>query len=81
MVGLEAFHYQGSLLLYGHLHNSDEEIYFQECIRDMRWNTDGNVRAYNVGCMMPCMGYEPRTLTEIIDYRAGSERLNYEQKQ
>lgn len=35
------------------------------------------LRAYNVGCMMPYMNYEPRTLEEIV---VGSERFNNEQK-
>lgn len=28
---------------------------------------DSILRAYNVGCMMPYMDYEPRTLVEIIE--------------
>lgn len=35
------------------------------------------LRAYNVGCMMPYMNYEPRTLEEIV---IESERFYNEQK-
>ena len=28
---------------------------------------DSILRAYNVGCMMPYMEYEPRTLEEIVE--------------
>lgn len=66
-------HY-GSILLYGHVHNSGEEYYFRKCLREMNKEDffghrtgDGILRAYNVGCMMPYMSYEPRTLTEIIE--------------
>ena len=76
-------HY-GSILLYGHVHNSVEEYYFKKCLCEMnteaffdRRNGDKLLRAYNVGCMMPYMNYEPRTLEEIV---VGSERFNNEQK-
>ena len=70
-------HY-GAILLYGHVHNSIEEYYFKKCLREMN-NEDffgrraGNkiLRAYNVGCMMPYMNYEPQTLKEIIDNAGG----------
>ena len=65
-------HY-GSILLYGHVHNSIEEYYFRKCLRDMNNEDffdkragDKILRAYNVGCMMPYMDYEPRSLTEIV---------------
>lgn len=66
-------HYD-SILLYGHVHNSIEESYFQKCLREMNNDVffgdkvgDSILRAYNVGCMMLYMDYEPRTLAEIID--------------
>lgn len=64
----------GTIHLYGHLHNSKEEFYFQKCLKEM--NSDvffdrraGNkmLKAYNVGCMMPYMDYVPRTLSEIVE--------------
>lgn len=69
-------HY-GSILLYGHVHASAEEFYFRKCLREMRdaafFESDRALRAYNVGCMMPYMDYEPRTLAEIIDRCERSE--------
>lgn len=38
---------------------------------------DKLLRAYNGGCMMPYMNYEPRTLEEIV---VGSEKFNNAQK-
>lgn len=76
-------HYS-SILLYGHVHNSVEEYYFKKCLCEMntevffdRRKGDKLLRAYNVGCMMPYMNYEPRTLDEIV---IGSERFYNEQK-
>lgn len=60
--------------LYGHTHNTYENEFYQECLR--RLNIENLtrsekcydiVRAYNVGCMMPYMNYEPRTLKEILN--------------
>ena len=72
------------ILLYGHIHNSIEEYYFKKCLREMN-NEDffdrragGEVlRAYNVGCMMPYMNYEPQTLDEITK---GYKRFYHEQE-
>ncbi len=66
--------HRGSILLYGHVHDSIEEYYFKKCLREMN-NKDffGNaagervLQAYNVGCMMPYMDYAPRTLDEIVE--------------
>lgn len=67
--------HKGTILLYGHTHNSVEEAYFQNCLQGMRESEELSLRrhggmkiqAYNVGCMMPYMNYEPRTLKEIIE--------------
>ncbi len=66
--------HHGSILLYGHVHNSIEEYYFRKCLREMnnddffgRRAGDRVLRAYNVGCMMPYINYEPRSLAEIVD--------------
>ncbi len=65
--------HRGSILLYGHVHNSIEEYYFKKCLREMdnedffnRRDGEEVLRAYNVGCMMPYMDYEPKSLTEIV---------------
>ena len=66
--------HRGTIHLYGHTHNTKEHTFFQECLR--QFNLMGFerpdacpelARAYNVGCMMPYMNYEPRTLEEIIN--------------
>ncbi|MCR5639743.1 MAG: metallophosphoesterase [Lachnospiraceae bacterium] len=62
---------RGTILLYGHTHNSPEDAYFQQCLAgmcqdDCRHIYKEPVRAINVGCMKPWMGYEPRTLKEIL---------------
>ncbi|MCQ2540291.1 MAG: metallophosphoesterase [Acetatifactor sp.] len=60
------------VLLYGHTHDSAEDTYFQKCIHEMNQNDcrhagDGDIKAYNVGCMKPYMDYTPRTLAEIME--------------
>lgn len=62
--------------LYGHLHNTDEERLYRECLgrvneyfaeKGTKGYTDcPPARAYNVGCMIPYIDYTPRTLKEII---------------
>ena len=66
--------HRGVILLYGHTHNGVEEAFFQKCLADMnaseklslRRHGGQEIRAFNVGAMMPRMRYEPRTLKEII---------------
>ena len=64
--------HRGSILLYAHTHNTVEEAFFQKCIKELNENKKLDVqggkpiRAINVGCMMPYMNYEPRTLKEIL---------------
>ena len=66
--------HRGTIHLYGHTHNTPEDTFFQECLRQLNLNNIQNsvkcpelARAYNVGCMMPYMNYEPRTLKEILN--------------
>lgn len=75
--------HKGTILLYGHTHNSAENIFFRECIQRMNESEElslrrrggEKIRAYNVGCMMPYMNYEPRTLREILtaDFESAGE--------
>lgn len=63
---------KGTILLYGHTHNSAEDVYFQKCLTGMEANNcrhvgDKPIQAYNVGCMKPWIDYEPRSLKEIIE--------------
>ena len=67
--------HRGSILLYGHTHNSVEDRFFQNCIAQMNERDDLNLFAQggtpmlsiNVGCMHPWIAYEPRTLEEILE--------------
>lgn len=55
-------HYHGAIMLYGHVHNSEEEDLTQEYRRGLE--TKGiPCKMYNVGCMLH--NYTPRTLEEI----------------
>lgn len=56
-----------SVCLYGHVHNSVEEKYYQEFIQ--RLNEEYNIKcvAKNVGCMLDYMNYTPKTLKEILN--------------
>lgn len=71
---------KGSILLYGHTHNSAEDDYYQRCLSEMISNDCGQVyktevMALNVGCMKPWINYEPRTLKEIIDLKKEEIKL------
>lgn len=58
--------HRGSVLLYGHVHNTREEKLFQDACKHIAETTDVPMNCYNVGCMLPYMNYTPRTLEEII---------------
>ncbi|MCH5267535.1 MAG: metallophosphoesterase [Lachnospiraceae bacterium] len=65
--------HRGWILLYGHLHQSGEDRYFQKVIAEMnredfeaRVPRSTPISAHNVGCMLPYMDFEPRTLEEIV---------------
>lgn len=59
--------HRGSVLLYGHVHNTREEKLFQDACKHITDTTDIPMNCYNVGCMIPYMDYTPRTLDEIIE--------------
>ena len=66
--------HRGTIHLYGHTHNTYENEFYQECLRKLNMEMLMQsekcydiARAYNVGCMMPYMNYEPRTLKEILN--------------
>ena len=56
-----------AIQLYGHVHNSVEEIIFQDFIKNLNDKYNIKCTAYNVGAMMPYMNYTPQTLEEIIE--------------
>ena len=65
--------HNGTILLYGHLHNSIEETYFQKCVSEMnngefaiRRQHEKEIVAINIGCMFDYMNYTPRTLEELL---------------
>ena len=66
--------HHGTILLYGHTHNTAEDTFFQKCISEMNDSEDQRLRRYgdkkiiaiNVGACMPWINYEPRTLKEIF---------------
>ena len=60
-------HRNWSVHLYGHVHNSVEEKYYQEFISKLNGEYDIKCMAYNVGCMLEYMNYAPRTLKEIVE--------------
>ena len=67
--------HRGTILLYGHTHNSAEHSFFQDCIAKMnesdelslRRHGGQKIRAINIGCMRPYMNYEPKTLKELLE--------------
>lgn len=64
----------GSILIYGHTHNSPEDDYYQRCLAQMQENECRHIQekaaqAINVGCMKPWMDYEPKSLKEILELR------------
>lgn len=63
--------HRGSILLYGHTHNSPEHDLYQDYLKQLNeyyknQRENFNARAYNVGCMMEYMDFTPRTLDEIL---------------
>ncbi len=66
--------HKGTILLYGHTHKSPEDSLFQQGINELNTNPKyavpggKRIRAFNIGCMQPHMGYAPRTLKEILQY-------------
>lgn len=67
--------HRGTIHLYGHVHNSIEETFYQRCLIEMNASEElslrrqggERIRAINVGACMPWMNYEPRTLKEILE--------------
>ncbi len=79
---------RGYVHLYGHVHNSIEEVNFQDTISKInngdfddgihsRRSGDNPLKAYNVGCMMPWMHYCPKSLEEIIISYEFTKSINY----
>lgn len=73
--------HRGAILLYGHTHQTAEDAFFQNCIRQMntdetmrqRRSGEKEIRAINVGAMCSYMNYEPRSLAELLIALPGEE--------
>lgn len=69
--------HRGNIMLYGHLHESNEYTIYKECLgrvneyfkdKTLKGYTDcPPAKAFNVGCSLPYINYTPRTLKEIIE--------------
>lgn len=65
----------GYVHLYGHVHKGRDSRPFEEYIELMH-SRNIPYRCYNVGCMMPYIGYTPRTLSEIEEgYNTYKEQI------
>ncbi len=60
-------HFYGWYHLYGHVHTSFEHDMMSRVKYEMEELYNKQCKMYNVGAMMPYMGYTPRTLEEIVD--------------
>lgn len=58
-------HFYGWYHLYGHVHSSFEWNMMERNKYEMTELYNKACKMYNVGCMMPYMNFEPKTLTEI----------------
>lgn len=58
-------HY-GAVMLYGHVHNTREWSLVEKW-KNEQWAMGIPSRLINVGCMMDCMNYTPRTLDELLE--------------
>lgn len=82
--------HKGWLHLYGHVHMSDEWEVYKKCLsnvndffkdKTMKGYTDcPPAKAYNVGCMLPYMEYQPRTLKEIFSSDGAENFLENSEK-
>lgn len=59
--------YYHSILLYGHVHNSQDYDLICDYIEIARQTYNNPCKMRNVGCMMPYMNYTPQTLETIMN--------------
>lgn len=73
--------FRSSIHLYGHVHNTHQWNIAESWLKEARALQDIPMNAFNVGCMMPWMEYEPKTLGEIsMGYKRWSAVRNFENK-
>lgn len=56
----------GAVHLYGHVHDTEQYADVERLRRTLEERYGCSWRMFNVGCMMPYMGFRPRTLDEIV---------------
>lgn len=59
--------YKNNVHLYGHVHNSHQWNCCESFRKELAELQNLPMRMINVGCMMPWMGYTPRTLKDILE--------------
>lgn len=57
---------RGAIMLYGHVHGNNDWMLTEKWKKEL-WDMGVPCRVINVGCMMPYMGYTPRTLDELLE--------------
>lgn len=57
---------KNNIMLYGHLHNTEQEILLQDIIKTIKLKGQ-KVRMYNVGCMF--WDYKPISLEQILKFK------------
>lgn len=73
--------FRNSIHLYGHVHNTHQWNIAESWLKEARALQDIPMNAFNVGCMMSWMEYEPKTLNEIsMGYKRWSAVRNFENK-
>jgi len=74
-------HYYGWYHLYGHVHTSFEWNMMERNQYEMIALYDKESHMYNVGCMVPYMGFTPKTLEGIVEsYTKYKERIGENMK-
>lgn len=61
-------HYYGWYHFYGHVHTSFEWNMMENTKRQMLELYDKPCNMFNVGAMMPCINYTPRTFEQIVNF-------------
>ena len=59
--------YHNGYHFYGHVHNSPEWNYLEQCKKEIEDIEKHEQNMFNVGCMLDYMAYTPRTFEEIIN--------------
>lgn len=63
--------HRGTILLYGHVHNTKDEQLYQKYLKNYKKEREINCQAFNVGACM--WNYEPVSLKEILENKDKKE--------